>query len=154
MKYNDLENILKDELGDWDLTQITFEFPSNIRLYTYIVKKDEEMRIDLVCKSIYGKLDHIDIICNLNNIDNQLNIKAGERLLYPNEFDINTLKFTEQENNKIINEVTNTDKSNRIDKNRKKYLLNNQSLPPTLLDKPIEQVDIDNGNFTIGGGLF
>jgi hypothetical protein len=60
---------------------------ANVELYTYIVQTGEEMRLDLIMSSIYGDdesiLKDMDIILYINNIDNPLNISAGDIIYYP-----------------------------------------------------------------------
>ena len=75
MKIYDIDNLLKKN-NQYDLFTRTYKYSANgIQYSSYRVQKGEEMRIDLVCKSIYGNIDYVDIILNVNNISNPLNIK-------------------------------------------------------------------------------
>ena len=68
----------------YDLNKLTFNHRYvDVQYATYKVQKGEEMRIDLVCESIYGSTSHIDIILNVNKISNPLNIKEGITIIYP-----------------------------------------------------------------------
>ena len=82
MKIYDLNNIDKVD-GFYDLTQLTFRYDVGVSLSQYTVQKGEEMRMDLVCESIYNNTDYIDILCSINNIDNPLNIREGQIIIYP-----------------------------------------------------------------------
>ena len=87
MKIYDIDTLEKDDSGNYNLTQLTYQSDFNIVNYQqYEVQKGEEMRIDLVCQSIYGSLDYIDIILNANNIDNPLNIKEGFKHIFKSTF--------------------------------------------------------------------
>ncbi len=76
MKITDIDKLKRstDNQNLFDLTTATFKFSWVDAQYTqYKVKKGEEMRIDLICNSIYGNVDNIDILLNVNNISNPLN---------------------------------------------------------------------------------
>ena len=69
----------------WDLN-----FPSikvnEVQLESYTVQRGEDMRIDLVMKSMYDDIytfPEIDIILYINDIDNPINIREGMVLYYP-----------------------------------------------------------------------
>lgn len=154
MKIYDIDNLRKKD-QEFDLTTRTFNYTSveGSEFGIYKVQKGEEMRIDLVCNSIYGNLNNIDIILNINNISNPLNIKEGSELIYPlNEFDIFRYKEeVDEETTKILADLTRTGKK---DPDRKKYQDQNYSLPPTILERPLEQVTTKGGILEVGNNLF
>lgn len=153
MKIYDIDN-LKKENNEYDLFTRTYRYVFNgIRYSEYKVQKGEEMRIDLVCQSIYGNIDYIDIILNVNNISNPLNIKEGTILKYPNSSDIETLRFKETNNSSEI--LANPNKSNKKDKFRIKYgesgsLLNQ----PNILQNQVNQISKNGSLLQIGNVLF
>lgn len=158
MKIYDIDTLQKDELGNFDLTQLTFEYRLDNTLSQYVVQRGEEMRLDLICQSIYGNLDYMDIICNINNIDNPLNLREGQIIRYPvSNLDIyrfserDTQNATDEEN---IRQLANSNKSSRKDSNRKEYLENNLSLPPTILKKRTNQFNTEGEKIVLGRGLF
>lgn len=155
MKIYDIDSLKKDEFGNYDLSQITFKLvlSGEIRYSYYEVQKGEEMRMDLVCNSIYGNTNYIDILCNVNNIDNPLNIKEGSVIIFPIN-DIDILRNSSSNTNDINKVLSNTNKSSRIDVNRQKYFENNLSLPPTILEESVNQFDIDSQDIILGKGLF
>ena len=63
----------------------------NVSLGSYMVGRDDEMRIDLIFRNIYELsavevgiyLGNVDVLLSLNNIDNTLNIKEGTIIRYP-----------------------------------------------------------------------
>jgi hypothetical protein len=154
MNIYDIDNIEKDESGIYDLTQLTFEYLGPDNLSTYTVQRGEEMRIDLVCQNLYNNTDYVDIILNINNIDNPLNIRVGDKLFYPNASDIQQFRFSEKKSDENINKLSNPNKATRKDSNRKNYIENNRSLPPTILKERINPFNLDEpGKIVLGQGF-
>lgn len=162
MEINDINDLKKDSNNDnlYNLTQRTFKFPANLELESYTIQSGEEMRIDLVCQSIYGNTNYIDIILNINNIDNPLNIKVGETIQYPTIANLRTLVYDDiqqKQSSKNVSDqvqVITPQKATRRDLNRKKYVEEKFSLPPTVLSQPVEQVKVTDDKVIIGTGLF
>ena len=162
MEIFDLSNIKKvtqnpdKELGQtefYDLTESTFKSRIDILYNQYSVQKGEEMRIDLICHSIYQNTNYIDILLNVNEIDNPLNIKAGDVIKYPSVNDIPLFRVR-TESKDTVKSLLNRNKAPRKDESRKKYIEENFTLPPTVLPNPIEPVTQEGNNIVIGGGLF
>jgi len=154
MKIYDIDKLEKDSSGNYNLTQLTFQTDyTSLRYQQYEVQKGEEMRIDLVCKSIYDNTDYVDIILNVNNIDNPLNIQEGTILIYP-VGNIDSLRYSDVKKQTSAEVLSNTNKQQRKDYNRKKYVENNLSLPPTILNERTQQYDISSDVIILGDGLF
>jgi len=153
MIIKDLQNLsIIDDL--YDLTESTF-VSQNIPLYPYKVQQGEEMRIDLVSDSIFSTLEYADILLNINNIDNPLNIKEGSIIYYSDTNVMEALRTSQPTTDSLVTtKLSNTNKSTRVDKNRKDYIEKNYSLSPNILDKPTDQVRISGDNLIIGKGLF
>jgi hypothetical protein len=159
MEIDDINKLKRNINGGlYDVSQATFQYANDVPLYEYIVQMGEEMRMDLVCSSIYknNNVKYIDILCSINNIDNPLNVKTGQSIVYPSEADITRFRYEDpmSKENKIKDAFTKPNKSTRQDSSRKQYLENNTSLPPTILDTPIDPFDLDGDNYIIGKGLF
>lgn len=142
--------------GTFDLTLNTFDSNSDSLLTAlpYTIQKGEEMRIDLISETLYRDIDDIDILCNINNIDNPLNFKEGEIIVYPSKDAIDNLRFndpalTDEED---ITQVPS--KQTRKDPNRKQYIDNNRKLPPNQLPEKLDPINLDSNQIIIGGGLF
>ena len=154
MKIYDIDTLEKDDSGNYNLTQLTFQTDFNTITYQqYEVQKGEEMRIDLVCESIYGNLNYIDIILNVNNIDNPLNIQEGTIIIYPTG-NVDGLRYSDIKKQNTAEVLANTNKQQRKDNNRKKYVENKYSLPPTIMNERIQQYDISSDVIVLGSGLF
>jgi hypothetical protein len=154
MNVYDIDNLKKNTDGSYDLTQLTFQYRNDVEIYQYEVQKGEEMRMDLVCESIYGSIEYIDIIMHINNIDNPLNIKEGTILLYPDSNKISLFRIIEEKKSDVQNQIVNTNKTTRKDSNRETYIKQGYSLPPVVLEKPTEPVRIEGDNIVIGGSNF
>lgn len=133
-------------------------------LSSYIVGRDDEMRIDLIFKNIYELesnevgvyLGNIDILLSLNNIDNPLNIKEGTVIRYPEfgQFSLFRLEIEENQSkikSSVGQKLAVPNKTTRKDKSRGTYLSNDYSLPPVVLEAPREPVRIEDNIFSIGG---
>ena len=122
MKIYDIDTLVKDSSGNYDLTQLTFQTDFNsLRYQQCEVQQGEEMRIDLVCQSIYGNTDYVDILLNVNSIDNPLNIQRGTILVYPTG-NIDSLRYSDPKKNTDVEILGNSNKQQRKDVNRKKYV--------------------------------
>jgi len=125
---------------------------------------EEEMRIDLILKSIY-ELDYIsiedyygeiDVLLTINNIDNPLNIKRGQIIKYPSIIYLAAYRITEEEDlsaesNKALRAISVPSKKTRVDNSRSNYNKTGLALPPIAKSNPKDAVVIKNGNFNIGG---
>lgn len=154
MNIFDIDKLNKDSNGIYDLSQLTFQSRIDITLYEYTVQRGEEMRIDLVCESIYGSDEHVDIIMHINNIDNPLNIKEGSTINYPSSTDIESYRITEEKKNTVQNSIVNANKTTRKDSSRDNYIKQGYSLPPVVLPAPSDPVKINGNSITIGGSNF
>ena len=151
MELYDINQLVKnDGSGDfYDLFEIFFRVDelTNFRLYT--VQRGEEMRMDLVCQSIYDNTQYVDFLCNLNKISNPLNIKFGDTMLYVDRefierFRVKPKTQTEQQ------VIAKSNRGTLQDKSRQDYIENNFSLPPNVLERPSEQVLIKGSVIKLG----
>lgn len=155
MKLYDIETTARDEKqgGLYDLIEPTFTSSpkANIKILTYTVTQDENMRIDLVSNAIYGTTDYADFLMNLNEITNALNIMQDDIIKYVDAASIDSFLLDGNTNKNVRKTLLNANKINTGDPNRAKYIENNQSVPPTFLDTPNQSVKINSGKIIIGG---
>lgn len=156
MRIYDIENLIKENNDLYNLIQMTFQYnpEDTVRFSEHKVTRSQEMRIDNVCQEIYGNTNYVDILCSVNNIDNPLNIKEGEILIYPEASDINQLRYDKVDDDDTLSTVINTEKRTKTDPNRKKYNDNRQSIPPTILPQQTDPVNLKGTKFNLGEGLF
>jgi hypothetical protein len=148
--YTKLYNFYYPVLGYLDI---------NIKsLNLYVVQKGEEMRIDLVMMSIYddiNSLKHIDVLLFINNIDNPLNIIEGDFIFYPLNETLDSYRFLFEPSSRTGENVRKAlalpNKTTKKDGNRKKFIENNYSLPPVLLDESKPPVRVEGDKIVIGG---
>lgn len=149
--------------GFYRIDSPSFQYGTNFTFYEYVVERDEDMRIDLVMKSIYGdSYDYgdIDVILYINGIDLPLNIREGMVILYPAVENLDYYRYstTSQDdidsngNNSITKQLAIPNKTTRKDPNRQQYL-NEYSLPPVVQPQSKAPVSIDskNNKIIIGG---
>jgi len=156
MKIDDIDKLKKSTSDNlYDLTKLTFRSTfDGLNFGEYKIQKGEEMRIDLICQSIYGNIDYVDIILNINNISNPLNVKEGTLIIYPSADSIADLKLKDSKNNNVQVSLSSGNKASSPDPERQKYIEENYSLPPTIMDRPTEQVIVSGDTIKIGNGLF
>lgn len=118
----------------------------------YVVKPNEEGRIDLVMDSIYGDYDgsgknyeDIDVLLYLNNIDNPLSILSGMTIVYPSKEGIDEYRYKKSEDTMEVrpSKATRFNKTSNSDPNR--------SYTPTINPNPKSPVILENGKIIIGG---
>ena len=157
MKIFDIDKLKRKDTNQnlFDMTQLTYRATfEGLQFGNYKVQKGEEMRIDLVCNSIYGNIENIDIILNVNNITNPLNIKEGVVLRYPTSDSINKMRIKDSKNNNVQAQLASSNKASMPDPDRQKYVEQNYSLPPNVMSEPTEQTSISGNTIKLGTGLF
>lgn len=156
MELYNINNLPIDQsLGLYDFTVSTFQYKINFNLFAYIVRRDEEMRIDLVCKHIFNSTTEIDFLLDFNGIINPLNIHEGDIIFHVRLEDVQYFRIKPTIFNELRTQLANTNKKARIDKNRQKRLEEEAlSLPPTINQKDTDPVTIQGDNIILGGGLF
>lgn len=152
MRIYDLEELPKLSDNTYDLTQLTFEDLEGVVFKEYVVQKGEEMRMDLVCQSIFGNVDYVDLLCSLNKIENPLNIQEGTVIRFP----LTSLELfrIKPKNQSDINTLLNPNKTTRKDNSRNDYNDNSQNLPPTTLSSGVNQFNIEGDRLILGANLF
>lgn len=158
MKIASLDNLNKDSNGLYDLTKDSYKLDQDILdrydNFIFIVTKDEEMRIDLVCNAIYGNTDYCDLLLILNGISNPMIIKDGIEIRYVPLEEINALKITGDDADQIIKKISDSRSKTRIDQKRERYKDSKSSLPPTVKSAPSKAVQLKDGKVTIGDNIF
>lgn len=110
--------------------------------YPYIVKKEESMRIDLICFSIYNHFNYIDELLTINNILNPWSINEGQIIYYIEEDDMSAIKRTYgslSNDDQIAESLVNPNKDTKKDPNRDA----GTGLPASIKPAGIKDVSID-----------
>ena len=148
MRIFDLDNIVNiEQYGKlYDLFQNNYTYSRSDIEFTYVVEREMESRIDLICNKLYSNIDNIDFLLSYNKIDNPLNIMENDIIYYIDVFKIDQSKILNNlsEVNKV--RVLNNNKS-IIDNNRKEYL--NRLNSPVYNKTPYRPVTSGNGKITI-----
>ena len=152
MKLYDIDNIRRDEKQDnlYNLFESTFSTQGGIQQSNLVVGREEVMRIDLICNRIYKSIDEVDFLCNLNDIDNALNIMENDTIYYTGYGAIDSYRVDEPSKIETRNSLINPNKSTKKDNNRQKFLEDGFALPPTFKPIPKPSVRVDGNNIVIG----
>ena len=152
MKLFDIDILQKDPNQNdlYDFTQITFKMIDGLPIYTYVVEPFEEMRIDNISQKLYFSTEYVDFLLSFNDIDNPLNIKEGDIINYVDLNNVELFRVVPEKPKVLQKSLLNPNKQTRKDSNRQAYLEENLTLPPTLLEVPVESVQIQRNNILIG----
>jgi hypothetical protein len=152
MKLGDLE-VLSRDANQSDLynlfTKTYIDFPLT-SAKDYIVSQDEEMRMDLISYRIYDDVKYVDFLCNFNQIDNPLNVMAGDIIRYVNAEEISFFKNEEAQNEEVKRKLLNANKATRKDPSRKTFVDEGFTLPPNFLPEPKKPINFEGNTMIIG----
>jgi hypothetical protein len=124
----------------YDIVDPVIMWDDTIKYYPYVVQREEAMRMDLVCYSIYGNFNYIDELLTLNHILNPWSIKEGDIIYFAEEDDINSLQMqAKTDQNRIVRSLVNPSKDTKKDPNRDE----GTGLTPTIKPTNLKEVDID-----------
>lgn len=132
----------------YDLTEPTFTQPI-LTPFQMIVTKEQEMRIDLISYELYKSVDYVDFLLNLNDIDNPINIKQGDVILYTSIDKFELCKIAPNTNDVKQKTLLSPNKSSKKDPNRQQYIEDNYQLPPTFLETPASPISTSGNKITI-----
>jgi hypothetical protein len=157
MDIRDITVLTRNEKNSnlYDLTKVTFRYVNNdtIAFAEYKVPKYQEMRIDLICKTLYANLEYIDFLLQFNFISNPLNIKAGSLIKYIHADKIPPFYVNPSSSQNIQQKISFAGRVTQTDPSRQEYNDQPLALPPTIMPKPTQQVTVV-GNTLKTGGLF
>lgn len=78
-----LEKLPQSKIYDMYKPTVVFEEVTlKYLLQIYIVKKEDEMRLDRICQKIYQSNDYVEELMTINGIKNPWSIKEGDILYY------------------------------------------------------------------------
>jgi hypothetical protein len=152
MKLYDLDSLRpdKNQNGLFDLFKPTFSSRPSYQKNVCVVYRYCEMRFDIFCNKIHNRVDILDSIMHLNDIDNPLNIMEGDTIYFTSVEALNDFKLNETDKTEIRNQLTNPNKATKKDKNREKYIEDNFSLPPTVLPEPKSSISFEGDKIVLG----
>lgn len=152
MQMYDIDRLVRDANQDnlYNFFEPTFYTKNGIDLGAYFSEKDTEMRMDLICDKIYSNVDYVDLLCDVNDIDNPLNVMERDIILYPPVDLIPEYRPTNTNTEEVRNRLLNSNKTSKKDNNRKNYVENNFNLPPTIREVPAPSVSVEGDSIVIG----
>lgn len=152
MKLYDIDSLRVDEKQDnlFNLFDATFQIQQDVEQSRLVVGREEMMRMDLICQRIYKNIDEVDFLCDLNDIDNPLNIMENDSIFYTAYGAIDSFRVKEAAKTDTRTSLLNPNKSTKKDKNREKFVEDNFSLPPTFNQTPRSSVSVEGDDIVIG----
>jgi hypothetical protein len=113
----------------------------NITLYSYVVQREYEMRLDKISNFLYGSPDYVEELMVINNIINPYSVKEGQYLYYCSFDNLQSFytidNMVEDTTSKEI--LTNSSKTNKKQENSDK-------LPLTIKPDNLKQITITEDN--------
>jgi hypothetical protein len=134
----------------YNLFNITFQVQENLQQSPYVVGRDAEMRMDSISFDIYESANELDFLCNLNDIDNPLNVMEGDIVFFTAYGAIDSFRIRQNSTDETRNRLLNVNKNPKKDKNRQKYVEDGFQLPPTFTPVPTPPARIVGNNIIIG----
>ena len=153
MDFFDIRTIKKDKKqGElFNFFTPTFLMLNSFEQEVLVVGKESQMRPDLICNELYQRVDQIDFLMSLNDIDNPLNIMENDLIYFTSYSAIDSFRIKESEVTETRDLLLNANKSTKKDKNREKYVEEQFNLPTTFLPVPKPPITIEGDDFIIGG---
>lgn len=136
---------IKDKL--YNIFQKNIQYSTEIQLFTYLVPREYEMRLDLISKRIYGSSNYVEELMVINNIINPYSVKENQEIYYCDRNSLNALYVKDdlEDTDDIREKIIKASQSNNKSSNNKNNETQNK-IPTTLKPKNIKQVTIDTKN--------
>lgn len=143
----------------YDLFDTNISWFANYEFSTYVVEESDEGRIDLIMDAIYGvdgyEFSDLDVLLYLNYINNPLNILAGTEIIYVDSKSLPEYRYSGGKFDSTVDDIKKAisvpNKTNRVDKNRQKFIENDYSLPPVVSSSNTSPVQITDDKIIVGG---
>ena len=149
----DIKRLVRDVRQDnlYNLFEPTFKSREGFEMQKYLVSKSDEMRMDVICNEIYGSTDEVDVLLSINEIDNPLNVKEGDVIMFVTYETLQEYRVETIDNKEATNKLLNANKSTRKDSNRQNYVESGLVLTPTVKEVPQPPVRVEDTKIVIGG---
>lgn len=153
MDFFDIRTLKKDKnQGNlFNFFTPTFLMSNSFEQEVLVVGKESQMRPDLICNELYQRVDQIDFLMSLNDIDNPLNIMENDLIYFTSYSAIDSFRIKAAEIAETRDLLLNANKSTKKDDSRQKYVEEKFNLPPTFLPAPKPPIRIEGDDFIIGG---
>lgn len=125
----------------YDLSQKTVANSTEINTVNHIVTPEQEMRMDIISRDIYGTTNYIEELKAINGILNEWSVKAGDTIKLFYLEDLNQLQWNEPEKNLNKTSLSNPNKNTQQDPNRLSPT-DNPGIKPVVLDTKAKKITI------------
>lgn len=153
MNLYDIDKLKRDVKQNnlYDFFMSTYTKPKGLDLPTSVVRTENLMRMDLVSQDIFSSDNYLDLVCNLNEIDNPLNIMGDDIIFVTNAEASGLFRIDEIGIQDLPKNLVDNTKTTKIDPNRRNYVEQNYSSTPTMNPTPTDPVRSNQGVILIGG---
>lgn len=151
------------QYADADISRLyalTYIKGESVALYPFILKRQHEMRIDLVSFDMYGSTDYVDAIMDLNGLVNPFAVKEGQMLFYTRAENIKTLRTERTQLDALRDALIDRSKKHKTDAARQDYRSrqsqveqDKRALPPTVRKEGADTSTYDNGFIRLNPGF-
>lgn len=125
---------------------------AEVPLYITVLSRRQEMRLDTISMDLYGSMDYIDVIMDMNGIVNPFSVTEGMVIVYTEPDSVPALLDNRQQLEDMRNALVDASKGHRTDPSRTEYLRNRtalekekNTLPPTILQAGVKTVVQEDG---------
>ena len=143
-----------------DIVEQQFKYTQDVQVESATpIKKDEQMRPDLVSFRIFRSIDDYDIILKYNGISNPFSLSTDDILLIPNleQFNENlnddTVKINKEEFRNRYLDATKKPESRSQQRSNFDNANRNSSTPNAPAQTPVNFADLGSEDIQIEGGL-
>lgn len=147
--FDNNKNKIKRDINQGNLLNLfqkNIVYINGLKVKPYIVPREFEMRLDKICKYLYGTDSYVEELMLMNDILNPYSIKEGQIIYYYE--DINNMEALYVRDDMIDNNLNSRlslINSSQTGKN-KSNILDDKNLPPTIKPSNLKQIKITDNN--------
>lgn len=153
MEMKSLEGVQYGTGATDELFARAYVMDGTVPVYTMVLERRHEMRIDLVCLDMYSTVDLVDVVMDTNALVNPFAVRQGMVLVYTDAASVDRLAYSRQELEDIRATLIDETKRHKTDPRRTTYAqrakqieAEKRALPPTVL-KPGVFTTVDEDGY-------
>ena len=147
MKIESFQKLKRDKNQDYlyNIFQTTVVKDKNVRLYEYVVKREDEMRLDKISSKIYESDQYTEELMTMNNIIDPWSVKEGDTLYFCTLSDMGFLYSEDDDYYTDIEKLVDNShgKDTKLDPSR------TSNLNPVVKPKNLKQIMVDKKEHVI-----
>jgi hypothetical protein len=128
----------------FNLFEKNLEYKQGIPLYSYIIPREFEMRMDRISNYLYGSENYVEELMILNDIISPYSIKEGQEIYFCRSEYLEYLSTVDKLTN--YGDIKKQEIINSSRNNRNTNILNDENLPLTIKPSNLEQISVSKDN--------